>query len=251
LAKKPPRKDTPDLTVLKVLDQSRRRCALCFYLEGDLSQKLGQIAHLDDDRTNSAEDNLAFLCLKHHSEYDTETSQHKGYTMLETKEARRQLYNTIEEGRHNPGFALAGTTSQKEADRQTLQRLLTVLPSAGSILFIKQSDFGAAYRQGNLDELRQFKFQCCGVEHEFIDAQLETLRTELERKITAFLTLLDLNSFPVNDHAEVYRVPQERHKHDNSAWKEIKPVIDSINNAADHVIIAYNTLVRKGRERLG
>ena len=38
-----------------------------FYLDGDLDEKIGQIAHLDKNPSNSAEDNIAFLCLLHHT----------------------------------------------------------------------------------------------------------------------------------------------------------------------------------------
>ena len=76
----------------RVLTRSARRCCLCFYLMHDLNPKEGQIAHLDHDPTNSAEDNLAFLCLAHHSLYDSRTSQHKNYTIREVKEAREALH---------------------------------------------------------------------------------------------------------------------------------------------------------------
>src|SRR4051794_33603458 len=100
----PARKSIPRLTVLSVLDQSRRRCALCFHFKGDLTEKLGQIAHLDDDRANNAEDNLAFLCLEHHSVYDSQTSQHKNYTIDEAKSARTRLYEAITRGEHVAGL---------------------------------------------------------------------------------------------------------------------------------------------------
>lgn len=57
--------------------------------------KKGQIAHLDRDRTNNAEDNLAFLCLDHHDEYDSKTSQSKGLTEQEVKVYREQLYQWV------------------------------------------------------------------------------------------------------------------------------------------------------------
>lgn len=81
-----------------VLTKSSRRCCLCYYLDRDYEEKLGQIAHLDHDRTNSSEDNLAFLCLEHHTVYDSHTSQHKNYTVTEVKEARRALYAEVERG---------------------------------------------------------------------------------------------------------------------------------------------------------
>jgi hypothetical protein len=92
---------------------------VCFHLDGDLKQKSGQIAHLDGDWTNEAEDNLAWMCMPHHSEYDSTTSQHKNYTIAEIKEMRRRLYEAIATRQH-----LTASSSQppagREADRQTL-----------------------------------------------------------------------------------------------------------------------------------
>jgi hypothetical protein len=53
---KKPRKRTPPEVELRVLEQSRRRCALCFHLNADLREKHGQIAHLNQDWANYAED---------------------------------------------------------------------------------------------------------------------------------------------------------------------------------------------------
>ena len=89
----------PDLETA-VLFKSARRCTLCFHLSCDLSEKLGQIAHLDKDPSNSAEDNLAFMCLDHHSLFDSRTSQHKNYALQEVKTARNKLYEAITENRH-------------------------------------------------------------------------------------------------------------------------------------------------------
>ncbi|MBX3073798.1 hypothetical protein KF913_07725 [Candidatus Obscuribacterales bacterium] len=95
------RKTTPTAIETAVLVKSARRCALCFSLTGDLLEKLGQIAHLDQDPSNTSEDNLAFLCLLHHTLYDSKTSQHKNYTKSEVKVARLQLYECVENGKHH------------------------------------------------------------------------------------------------------------------------------------------------------
>src|ERR1700722_4706764 len=47
----------------ELLLKSRRRCALCFGLRGDRLEKPGQIAHLDQDRSNNVIGNLCWLCL--------------------------------------------------------------------------------------------------------------------------------------------------------------------------------------------
>lgn len=80
----------------KVLARSARRCCLCFSLKRDFTEKEGQLAHLDQNPANGAEDNLAFLCLRHHSLYDSRTSQHKNYTIVEVKSARGALYEHVQ-----------------------------------------------------------------------------------------------------------------------------------------------------------
>lgn len=58
--------------------------------------KQGQIAHLDRDPQNDCLDNLAFLCLSHHDQYDTRTSQSKGWTIAEVVHYRVLLYRKVE-----------------------------------------------------------------------------------------------------------------------------------------------------------
>ena len=91
------RKRIPVETVAEWLVRSRRGCCLCYGLDGDLSEKEGQIAHLDGDRSNNDRDNLAFLCLRHHDRYDSRTSQSKGLTMGEVKRYRTELYELVKE----------------------------------------------------------------------------------------------------------------------------------------------------------
>jgi hypothetical protein len=88
----------PEHILHRVLDRSRRRCALCVHFDNEWLRKEGQIAHLDRDRSNFAEDNLAFLCLPHHDDYDTKRQQTKNLTIPEAKTARDRLYASIEEG---------------------------------------------------------------------------------------------------------------------------------------------------------
>jgi hypothetical protein len=81
-----------------IFDRSRRRCALCIHFNNDWQQKEGQLAHLDRNPSNYAEDNLAFLCLSHHDDYDTKRRQTKNLTEREAKTARDRLYAFIEAG---------------------------------------------------------------------------------------------------------------------------------------------------------
>jgi hypothetical protein len=69
----------------------RRRCAICYGLNRDSSEKRGQIAHLDRDHSNNKIENLAFLCLDHHDQYDGVPSQSKRLTLTEVRVFKAEL----------------------------------------------------------------------------------------------------------------------------------------------------------------
>jgi hypothetical protein len=88
----------PKAAETAVLTRSARRCCICFALHGDDAVKAGQIAHLDDDRSNNDLDNLAWLCLDHHGQWHTRANVTKGFKPDEVKAYRAQLYRAVEEG---------------------------------------------------------------------------------------------------------------------------------------------------------
>ena len=96
------RKKIPENTGAQVLTGCRRRCCICWAIRQDVSEKKGQIAHLDRDPSNHALDNLAFLCLEHHDQYDSKTSQSKGFTIEEVKRYRDQLLKTLSDDTIRP-----------------------------------------------------------------------------------------------------------------------------------------------------
>lgn len=89
------RKKIPEKTADRVFITSRRRCCICYGLNRDVSIKRGQIAHLDQNNQNSDFDNLAFLCLDHHDEYDSRTSQSRNLAIGEVKKYRAELYENV------------------------------------------------------------------------------------------------------------------------------------------------------------
>lgn len=90
------RKRVPPDVEMKVLTSSRRRCCLCFWLDGIEHRVKGQIAHLDQNAENSDFGNLAFLCLGHHDEYDGRTSVSKGLQESEVRHYRDRLYRELD-----------------------------------------------------------------------------------------------------------------------------------------------------------
>jgi len=93
------RTQTPRQTEKRVLLSSKRRCCFCFGLSNDLKVKRGQVAHLDKNRSNHSFENLAWMCLDHHDQYDSRTSQSRGLSLQEAKTYRDHLYLFLEEKR--------------------------------------------------------------------------------------------------------------------------------------------------------
>jgi hypothetical protein len=86
------RKPISRTTEQTVLTASRRKCCLCVFLHDRNEVRKGQIAHLNHDATDSRFENLVFLCLEHHDDYDGTTSQSKGFMVGEVREYRDRLY---------------------------------------------------------------------------------------------------------------------------------------------------------------
>lgn len=90
------RKKIPPEIQARILAESRRRCALCFGLDRDISRKRGQLAHLGKDPSKTDESELVFLCFDHHDEFDSTTSQSKNLIREEIERYRDQLYLELE-----------------------------------------------------------------------------------------------------------------------------------------------------------
>ncbi len=95
--KKPKRARVPIAPEVKteVLRKCRRRCCMCFVLKGVNVDVDGQIAHLDQDNMNPQPDNLAYLCLECHKNYDRKSNRVLAYTPEEIKSYRDKLYLAI------------------------------------------------------------------------------------------------------------------------------------------------------------
>ena len=91
-----PRPKLPAAIETAVLTRSRRRCCLCVYLDDNDVVRRGQVAHLNRERTDNRFENLVWLCLEHHDEYDSRTSQSKGLTEAEVRHYRDGLLKRFE-----------------------------------------------------------------------------------------------------------------------------------------------------------
>ncbi len=78
-----------------VLVKCRRRCCICFFVNNIIDPQRGQIAHLNHDPKDNTYGNLVYLCLRHHDEYDSTTSQSKGFLESEVRQYQDQLFRSL------------------------------------------------------------------------------------------------------------------------------------------------------------
>jgi hypothetical protein len=244
------RQPIPKELEAEILLECARRCALCLQIDLDLNEKEGQIAHLDHNPANNKKDNLAFLCLPHHSIYDSTTSQHKNYTPTEVKEARKRLCELI--ARRSELIAAKNNKtgpSPKEADKKTLEDFLQILPSNGGIERLRDRNFaGWAFAWDWFSDIKRFFYtRKDAPEFEFLDPDLEWLRKALLKSINSLLETLSYNTWYLHGSDTHASVPEE--------WEEEQPdrfkrVVSEIHKAAEETCASYDALVRAGRLRL-
>ena len=137
-----------------------------------------------------------------------------------------------------------------DADRRTLDDLLTVLPSRGAIQFLRTNNFaGFAFDWEELNDLHRFGYERSGPDHEFIDPEIESLRRDLQEKCNSLTGYLAMNTWAVGPLGEgrYSSVPEE--------WESEQPerfqrVVATIHTQAQGVCDAYDQLIRTARRKL-
>jgi hypothetical protein len=238
------RKPIPSATELLVLDRSRRRCALCFYIDGDLTEKKGQLAHLDQNPANRLVGNLAWLCLDHHSEYDSRTSQHKNYTKAEARKARDDLYQAIDAGRHLQSSYVP--SAGRAADKKTLGEIVGIFES-DDIEFFRTHDFSNSFENARMDRLFILAGRQSGAQHEFLDPELEAIRRQLLTHARKFSQELGFDTFVQDHNLTRSRVNTDWRNHDAVAFYKMTT---GINDAASEFCQSFDVLIRAARLKL-
>ncbi|WP_222424612.1 HNH endonuclease family protein, partial [Yersinia mollaretii] len=84
-----------------VIHNSAGRCVICYGLRQFTDPRYPhvQIAHIDKNNENNAEDNLALLCMPCHNMYDSTLKQGKNYTTQNIKRWRNELYDDVKNDR--------------------------------------------------------------------------------------------------------------------------------------------------------
>lgn len=240
----PSRKPIPEDTQHRVFDRSRRRCVLCVHFDNDFTRKEGQIAHVDRDPSNADEENLVYLCLPHHDDYDTKRRQTKNLTEREVKTARNRLYDFIERG----GNLAAGPQRPKgtEADRKTLAEIQALMAQVPDY-FLSQPNFGGcSFSAHEIEAFRAVVEKRNKPEHEFIDTELEELRWQFISEGQALLGVMEKRLVRAPQRGW-FRLPPEWRE---SAPERLEQVARALDEQAVKTGLAYHTLIRAARRKL-
>lgn len=238
------RRPIPEETQHGILDRGRRRCALCAHFDNDYTQKEGQIAHIDRDPSSTAEDNLVYLCLPHHDDYDTKRRPTRNLTPREVKTARDRLYRSIEQGGDLPSGTQRPTGI--EADRRTLAEIQAAMQKVPNY-FLSQPNFGGcSFSVREIEAFRAVVERRNKPEHEFIDPELEELRWQFVTEGEVLIEMIDRRLVRAAQN-EWRCLPVEWRK---SAPDRFERVAKSLDEQAAKAGVAYHILIRASRRKL-
>jgi Asp-tRNA(Asn)/Glu-tRNA(Gln) amidotransferase A subunit family amidase len=91
---------------------------------------------------------------------------------------------------------LEGFNRIKQLDRELFSEIREILPSTGSIAFVRTHDYGGSFERSAHEELRNFLHFCESPEVEFLDPDLEETRARLENDILEFIDTVGKHTFP-------------------------------------------------------
>ena len=129
-----------------------------------------------------------------------------------------------------------------------MKRLLTTLPSQGSISFIKDFNMaGFSFPQKALEHLKEFDWYWGNAEHEFLDSELEEKRKELHDLVGEYLGFMALNTFPLDTDVNRSWVPADWEETQHERFWE---VVNKLHDMAGRIVELHTDLVRTARDRL-
>jgi hypothetical protein len=137
------------------------------------------------------------------------------------------------------------------ADKETLQIFLRAFTEV-NLNWLHTYDFGGSFLWSEIERLRKYVWDTDRVEHEFIDKELERLRTNLTEAIMRFSHLVGLYTTTISRHEDdqVKKIPDQYDEDGNYSDTRFFKKSGEINEAAEAVFDAYTNLVRRARIKL-
>jgi hypothetical protein len=114
---------------------------------------------------------------------------------------------------------------------------------------LRYHDFETAFYLSDLNPLYELANR--GVEHEFVDNELERLRIIFVKAAREFLSFISRYSYPLGSSNRNVVLGHEERDNDRSPWLlEREAAVKDLNESAAATAEAYDALVRRARRKL-
>lgn len=146
------------------------------------------------------------------------------------------------------GRVWASQDRKRGNDREVFEKIKKILPSNGSIEYIRDHDFGGIYRVSKLDQLDDYISEMVKPDYFFVDRKMESCRLELLENVKAFYIRLGLEAFPLREgNIDMNCIPKEHEFDDRTRYHKIR---EELNSLASKVCKSYDKFVKFSKERL-
>lgn len=220
-----------------------RHCCLCHKFCGtkiELHHIIPRKLRGDDSLENCLP--LCFDCHADVMQYNPEHPKGKKYT---ESELRRHRANWYEKVKQTEGFAITNQ-SYLNLDKVTFERLTDLLDSRSLMNFIKHNGFiSGPFPDKIFQDISKFLNECDLPEFEFIDADLEGLRSELAENLHKLDELIVKYTFGAGSDRQA--IPSEWEFNQPDRFDE---AIENFTAVTPVVSNAYEALIRLGRRKL-
>lgn len=244
-----------------------RHCCICHKF-CSFKMELHHILALADGGDDTY-DNCIPLCFECHADvraYDPKHPKGRKYTVSELKGHRDRWYEKVRNSQ-----ALTTNPEYIELDRKLFVEIKQILNKDGSIETVRKHDYGGAFKLEWHRGLYDFIYFCQEPECEFLDADMEGLRSRLADDIMKFLHEIGIHTFPLDGNPELNRIQDEPeddmrfisecHREgisDEEFYARVKRgreflsnIRSELNNLSQQVWDTYEEFIRSGRRKLG
>ena len=236
----------PQVAEAALLDCGRH-CCLCHRFCGT-KLELHHIIPVEAKGDDSYE-NCIPLCFDCHAEVKAYNPKHpKGrkYTVSELTAHRDRWYEKV-----GKSHGIGTNPDYIELDRKLFMEIRDILPSdKGSIIHLRFHDYGNSFFEDAHVDLENFVRSCIKPEFEFLDIDLEGMKSKLADSIHTFLRAVSLLVYTVEGRENKLAVPKEWSYGSEQAQKEYRESVEKLNDLSTKVHEAYDELIRLGRRKL-
>ncbi len=235
----------PSSVADKALVACGRCCCLCHKFCGGKIE----LNHIIQDAAGGPDtlDNCIPVCFDCHADighYNKSHPRGKKYTVAELRGHREAWYAKV---------AASGGPTASDAhlhlDRRLFARISEILPIAGSMAFVSELNVETPFCFKELDDLPTFWRFCERPDAEFMDADLDAIRTAVAKAAFNFHALLGQNTFPcTKPHDDQNELPPEWHYKQPKRYHQ---VVDQLCRGRKELLDCFDALVKAGRRKLG